>query len=128
MCRLPKALEMFASRACRSAVMIGQALDRRKMTKVRELHDCARCTGQRPQRCMQLVRQLEGLEQPWNCPHGCVAKHARAARVRNVRLTPSWRCCRRPTIRHLVDLAAVRRAAMEAWARQQGAPGCSGDQ
>ena len=32
----------------------------------------------------QLVRQMGGLEQPWNCPHG------------------------RPTMRHLVDLAAVR--------------------
>ncbi len=61
--RLPKALAMFASRACRSAIMIGTALSHREMTKV--------------------VRQLHGIEQPWNCPHG------------------------RPTMRHLVDLTSV---------------------
>ena len=51
---------MFASRACRSAVMIGTALDRSALTKI--------------------VRRLEGVEQPWTCPHG------------------------RPTMRHLADL------------------------
>ena len=59
-CTLPKLRAMFAMRACRSAVMIGTHLDRPKMR--------------------QLVRQLAGLHQPWNCPHG------------------------RPTLRHLVDL------------------------
>ena len=49
-CRLPKLRSMFAMRACRSAVMIGTALDQPKMTS--------------------LVRQLATLEQPWNCPHG----------------------------------------------------------
>ena len=48
--RLPKLRAMFASRACRSAVMIGTALEPSKMAG--------------------LVRQLASLEQPWNCPHG----------------------------------------------------------
>ncbi|ETV87569.1 hypothetical protein, variant [Aphanomyces astaci] len=48
--RLPKTLAMFASRACRSAVMIGTALKREDMQKI--------------------VVQLAELEQPWNCPHG----------------------------------------------------------
>ena len=50
MCKLPKLRSMFAMRACRSAVMIGTALDQPKMTS--------------------LVRQAATLEQPWNCPHG----------------------------------------------------------
>ncbi len=49
-CRLPKLRSMFASRACRSAVMIGTPLDMTKMTT--------------------LTRQLATLDQPWNCPHG----------------------------------------------------------
>jgi DNA mismatch repair ATPase MutL len=49
-CRLPKLVSMFASRACRSAVMIGTAL--------------------RPTAMQSIVQQLGGLEQPWNCPHG----------------------------------------------------------
>lgn len=58
--RLPKLVAAFASRACRSAVMIGTAL---------KLND------------MQgIVKQMSGLDQPWNCPHG------------------------RPTIRHLSTL------------------------
>ncbi|ETW10069.1 hypothetical protein H310_00455 [Aphanomyces invadans] len=48
--RLPKTLAMFASRACRSAVMIGTALKRDEMQKI--------------------LLQLAELEQPWNCPHG----------------------------------------------------------
>jgi DNA mismatch repair protein PMS2 len=50
LCRLPKAKAMFASRACRSSVMIGKALNAEQMTK--------------------LIRNMTGLEQPWNCPHG----------------------------------------------------------
>lgn len=49
-CTLPKLRAMFASRACRSATMIGTALDTPKMRT--------------------LVRQLSTLSQPWNCPHG----------------------------------------------------------
>ena len=49
-CRLPKLRAMFAMRACRSAVMIGTALDLKKMRT--------------------LTRQLASLDQPWNCPHG----------------------------------------------------------
>ncbi len=48
--RLPRLLQMFASRACRSAIMIGDALDRSQMIK--------------------LVRHMSEIEQPWNCPHG----------------------------------------------------------
>eukprot|EP00981_Chlorochromonas_danica_P001198 scaffold262_cov164-Ochromonas_danica.AAC.22 len=59
--RLPKLLALYASRACRSAVMIGKALREAEMVRI--------------------VRQLEGLDQPWNCPHG------------------------RPTLRHLADLS-----------------------
>ncbi|KAG1691004.1 hypothetical protein DVH05_027287 [Phytophthora capsici] len=58
--RLPKVMTMFASRACRSSIMIGTALHKEEMQKI--------------------VRNLSGLDQPWNCPHG------------------------RPTLRHLVDL------------------------
>ena len=41
---------MFASRACRSSVMVGDVLNTKDMYK--------------------LVRQLTNLEHPWNCPHG----------------------------------------------------------
>lgn len=47
---LPKVMTMFASRACRSAVMIGTALS---LTEMRSI-----------------VKQLVEVEQPWNCPHG----------------------------------------------------------
>mmetsp|Transcript_1111 Transcript_1111/g.1847 ORF Transcript_1111/g.1847 Transcript_1111/m.1847 type:complete len:189 (+) Transcript_1111:1-567(+) len=58
--RLPKLVAAFASRACRSAVMIGTALKTNDMQGI--------------------VRQMSGLDQPWNCPHG------------------------RPTIRHLSEV------------------------
>lgn len=48
--RLPKAVAMFASRACRSSVMIGTALSHRDMEA--------------------LVRKMNDVEQPWNCAHG----------------------------------------------------------
>lgn len=48
--RLPKAWAMLASRACRSSVMIGKALDRGQMSR--------------------LVAKMATIEQPWNCPHG----------------------------------------------------------
>ncbi|KAL6758950.1 hypothetical protein V8C86DRAFT_1402821 [Haematococcus lacustris] len=41
---------MLASRACRSSIMIGTALDRRAMRSV--------------------LDNLAGLAAPWNCPHG----------------------------------------------------------
>ena len=41
---------MFASRACRSAVMIGTALSRSKL--------------------QTLVRHMSEMEHPWACPHG----------------------------------------------------------
>lgn len=50
MIRLPKLMAMYASRACRTSVMIGTAL--KKDDQVR------------------IVRNLSTLQQPWNCPHG----------------------------------------------------------
>ena len=50
MVRLPKARAMFASRACRSSIMIGRPLDKGQMARV--------------------VAKMETIEQPWNCPHG----------------------------------------------------------
>jgi DNA mismatch repair protein PMS2 len=47
---LPKAINMFASRACRSAVMIGDPLKRDTIKRI--------------------VSSLATLDQPWNCPHG----------------------------------------------------------
>ena len=48
--RPSKAMAMFASRACRSAIMIGRPLTRSRMQTV--------------------LRGLADLDQPWNCPHG----------------------------------------------------------
>lgn len=48
--RLPKAIAMFASRACRGSIMIGKGLSRTEMDRI--------------------VQRLAGLEHPWNCPHG----------------------------------------------------------
>ena len=48
--RPSKVRAMFASRACRSSVMVGDDLNTTHMYK--------------------LVRQLSNLQQPWNCPHG----------------------------------------------------------
>ena len=48
--RLPKAIAMFASRACRSSVMIGDPLSEEQMSKI--------------------VMKLQKVDQPWNCPHG----------------------------------------------------------
>ena len=48
--RPTKVRAMFASRACRSSIMIGQTLDKRRMYKI--------------------LDNLATLEAPWNCPHG----------------------------------------------------------
>ncbi|KAA8911069.1 hypothetical protein TRICI_003950 [Trichomonascus ciferrii] len=58
--RCSKVRAMFASRACRSSIMIGQSLTTKTMQRV--------------------VRNLAGLDKPWNCPHG------------------------RPTLRHLTTM------------------------
>ena len=63
--RLPKIIAMIASRACRSSIMIGRALKFNEMIKI--------------------VKRLQELDQPWNCPHG------------------------RPTMTHLSDIADIRR-------------------
>lgn len=54
-CRPPRLDAMFASRACRSSIMIGRALEHAEMQKV--------------------VRHLAELQQPWNCPHGRPTMH-----------------------------------------------------
>ena len=48
--RLPKAIAMFANRACRGSIMIGTALSQKEMEAV--------------------VKRLADVESPWNCPHG----------------------------------------------------------
>ena len=47
---LPKLISIYASKACRSAVMIGTALSQTEMATI--------------------VSNLVTIEQPWNCPHG----------------------------------------------------------
>ncbi len=47
---LPSVRSSFASKACRTAVMVGDSLDSRKMKDI--------------------VTSLATLQQPWNCPHG----------------------------------------------------------
>jgi len=49
-CRPSRVRAMFASRACRNAVMIGTSLSRSDMHR--------------------LIRHMGEIEQPWNCPHG----------------------------------------------------------
>lgn len=49
-CRPSRVRSMFASRACRKSVMIGQALSKRTMK--------------------QLIEHMGEIEHPWNCPHG----------------------------------------------------------
>ena len=48
--RLPKAIAMFASRACRSSIMIGTALSQKEMEAV--------------------VRKMKNVAAPWDCAHG----------------------------------------------------------
>jgi DNA mismatch repair protein PMS2 len=48
--KCPKLMSMFASRACRSAVMIGTALTQVEMSSI--------------------ICNLTSIDQPWNCPHG----------------------------------------------------------
>ena len=48
--RLPKAIAMFANRACRGSIMIGTALNQTEMETI--------------------VQRLKDVDQPWNCPHG----------------------------------------------------------
>ena len=47
---LPKAVAMFASRACRSSIMIGESLTQSKMNS--------------------LIQRLQHLDHPWTCAHG----------------------------------------------------------
>ncbi|KXN71544.1 mismatch repair endonuclease PMS2-like protein [Conidiobolus coronatus NRRL 28638] len=48
--RCQKVYDILASRACRAAVMIGDALDHYSMTKI--------------------VKNMGQIQFPWNCPHG----------------------------------------------------------
>ncbi|EUB64680.1 Mismatch repair endonuclease PMS2 [Echinococcus granulosus] len=49
-CRPSRLRDMLASRACRSAVMIGTVLDHKQMARI--------------------VSNMSTMEHPWNCPHG----------------------------------------------------------
>jgi|TARA_B100000073_G_scaffold348403_1_gene366994 DNA mismatch repair protein PMS2 len=61
--RPSKTRAALAMRACRSSIMIGDALDRRSMRRV--------------------LNHLTSLEAPWNCPHGRpTMRHVRRWRVR----------------------------------------------
>ncbi|KAL7506782.1 hypothetical protein ACHAXN_004013 [Cyclotella atomus] len=51
--RLPKAIAMFASRACRRSIMIGTALSQKEQTGI--------------------LKKLYNTEVPWNCAHGRVS-------------------------------------------------------
>ena len=48
--RLPKAIAMFASRACRGSVMIGTAMSESEMNRI--------------------IRRLGDMKDPWHCAHG----------------------------------------------------------
>ena len=91
MVRLPKATAMFASRACRSAVMIGTPLTRDKMQSI--------------------VRGMAALDQPWNCPHGYSLRAISAACCcfcgQSSHVCVCVRARRRPTMRHLFDVSIV---------------------
>jgi len=50
MVRCSKVRAMFASRACRKSIMIGDSLNRQQMVKI--------------------LQHMSTIEQPWNCPHG----------------------------------------------------------
>ncbi|OAD72207.1 hypothetical protein PHYBLDRAFT_101035, partial [Phycomyces blakesleeanus NRRL 1555(-)] len=50
MVRCSRTRKIFASRACRSSVMIGDSLTKKKMIKI--------------------VQNMGTISQPWNCPHG----------------------------------------------------------
>lgn len=62
--KIGKIRSILAMRACRSSIMIGKPLSEKTMVRV--------------------VRNLNGLDKPWNCPHG------------------------RPTMRHLTNLKNVK--------------------
>ena len=49
-CRPSRVRQMFASRACRTSIMVGTALSKQKM--------------------VQLLTHMGEIEHPWNCPHG----------------------------------------------------------
>mmetsp|Transcript_20426 Transcript_20426/g.28743 ORF Transcript_20426/g.28743 Transcript_20426/m.28743 type:complete len:114 (+) Transcript_20426:133-474(+) len=48
--RLPKAIAMFANRACSRSIMIGQPLSQTEM--------------------LNIIKKLKNVQHPWNCPHG----------------------------------------------------------
>jgi DNA mismatch repair protein PMS2 len=66
LCRPSRITSMFASRACRSAIMIGDSLPLPQMRKVC-LFDKALFSSHN---FFQILHQLSRLDQPWNCPHG----------------------------------------------------------
>lgn len=91
MVRCSKVRAMFASRACRKSVMIGDSLNRQQMIKVRKGygHELGIQFEARLTRPTQILQNMSTIEQPWNCPHG------------------------RPTMRHLCDISEVPQRPVE---------------
>lgn len=84
MIRCSKARAMFAMRACRKSIMIGNSLNKIQMTSVRfTLYHCLSKNSYYWSRANQVIRHMGTMDQPWHCPHG------------------------RPTMRHLSDISTV---------------------
>ena len=84
MVRCSKVRAMFASRACRKSVMIGDSLNRQQMVKVSvHMYKFGVYIGTWLTGPVQILQHMGTIEQPWNCPHG------------------------RPTMRHLCDISEV---------------------
>jgi DNA mismatch repair protein PMS2 len=91
MCRLSRVSAMFASRACRSAIMIGtRGCDPLTISHRRGLRTHTGTvslyrtgTALSKKEMKRVLHNLTLLDNPWSCPHG------------------------RPTMRHLFDLSTI---------------------
>jgi DNA mismatch repair protein PMS2 len=68
--RPAKVRSMFAMRACRKSVMVGKALTLPQMTGVRARERSHGLDGADQGRPAQIIRRMEGMKEPWSCPHG----------------------------------------------------------
>ena len=86
MLRLPKAVAMFANRACRGSVMIGTALSKKEMETI--------------------VKRLASVDHPWNCPHGRpTLKHVKGMHGTQVTdITRTLRYSVGPTMSTMIEL------------------------